>query len=53
MRKTRMKRVFKQYDEQAKAWVWMREYIVTNARGEKHREVRKSPCQCNPALMGG
>lgn len=45
MSKARVKRVFQQYDEKAKAWVWMREYIWRDKGKIVHREVRTSPCQ--------
>lgn len=51
--KAKVKRIFPQYDDQAKAWVWMREYVIRAKDGSViRRETRKSPCQCNPTLMG-
>lgn len=42
-------RIFKQWDEKAKAWIWMREY-VNKLTGK--REVRVSPCQNGLPLKG-
>lgn len=52
--KARVKRVFQQYDDKAKAWVWMREYIWRDDKGKVvHKEVRTSPCQVPDLLKRG
>jgi hypothetical protein len=47
MRKAKLCRVFKQYSDKDRAWVWMREYYIDGLG----KRVIKSPHQQNQGLM--
>lgn len=40
-KRTKLIRIFKQFDNQTKSWVWMREYVYPDGT----RRVRRSPHQ--------